>query len=1100
MVLHFCVSSKNKDKFICFKKKQNCMNISDLLLDQELCKDIENAYRKYKHHVYRDTTFSLLREQLAYFESNSDLDFEFRELAKVIRGQNIENRNLDRWINGDEGIDFWLLPKSINNTTPLSDTFLTNQTVVENIEIKKEFALIKAAIHLHIISILWIMEGGFYLENAMKIKPSGNKLQLNEEKNRLLKGFSLFKPYYKLYQSWRDNAFEKATQLIEEEKNVLILSLDVKDYYPSMKVDFDKIKEEVNEWQTKNKKEVYRFNFLTDVLEKIQKEFERVIKNHKVRESYGLPIGLISSGVIANWYMNKFDEKVHEIINPSYYGRYVDDILMVIPNPKIPKKEVVEKICQEEKSNFIKKEIFKWYFERPNDEIIKYRGDNNTYQILLFENSDDNTLCFQDEKIKFIYFDHTEPIALLHKFQKELKKESSEFRLLPEDININDEFYSEAHFLAFDGSMNKLRNVTGFGVDLFGASKFLAKKIYSALQSDREPDAVASKQILTFFKGARAIESSKLWEKVATYFIATKDKKGLIKFIKNVRIAISNISNKTTTCLNNTSYYQPKGKSFGLFINNPTIEDKKYPHTELIRESLENSLFASVCMAMALEGVINLNYGKNVEEGEQNQPEYSLSDEKIKNALRRDRDIDELILAYRKSNLIRHNFIKLPLINYTEFENNGKNSNINYLNVDLIPNQVEKKQYEIFKLDEKKLKYSPRYIHFHEIALSEFRQQLLSKSEFFRKGELGSISFEEEAKEGKALGYIDKAKIEFENANKFISTKFNIKFAYKSFIKADSTGGAKTVIKKISIDSSNKKDTFKVGLVNLKLDGKHIKESYLKNPVFDKKRKEEINHLLNLIEKETWRHGKLDMIVLPEVSIPYKALTWLCQYALQHEIVMVFGLEHWIVNNVAFNFMVTLLPFKIKDDDENIDGYKALLPVFRIKNHYSHQEKAILESYRYKIPEPFPSEYHIFDWKGINFATFNCFELANIKHRALFRDEVDLIVACENNRDVNYFSNIVESSVRDLHCFVIQANNSAYGDTRITKPIMSAAMDQVKIKGGKNAVVLIDEIDIKGLRDFQIQEYLSENKEYKPTPPGFDKTKVMKRRGKNLNE
>jgi hypothetical protein len=215
---------------------------------------------------------------------------------------------------------------------------------------------------------------------------------------------------------------------------------------------------------------------------------------------------------------------------------------------------------------------------------------------------------------------------------------------------------------------------------------------------------------------------------------------------------------------------------------------------------------------------------------------------------------------------------------------------------------------------------------------------------------------------------------------------------------------------------------------------------------------------------------------------------------------MVFGLEHWIVNNVAFNFMVTLLPFHIKNTDENIDGYKAILPVFRIKNHYSHTEKTILESYRYEIPKLSPNEYHIFNWKGINFATFNCFELADIKHRAMFRDEVDLVVACENNKDTSYFSNIVESYVRDLHCYMIQANNSKFGDTRITKPVCNAEMNQVKIKGGINAVVLIDEIDIKSLRDFQIQEYIPENKDFKPTPPGFDKGKAMKRRGKNLNE
>ena len=90
------------------------MNISNLLLDEELYKDIENAYRKYKHHVYRDTTFSLLREQLAYLELNSDLDTDFKEITKVIQGQSLENTNIELWIRGGgvtEGISFWLLPK-----------------------------------------------------------------------------------------------------------------------------------------------------------------------------------------------------------------------------------------------------------------------------------------------------------------------------------------------------------------------------------------------------------------------------------------------------------------------------------------------------------------------------------------------------------------------------------------------------------------------------------------------------------------------------------------------------------------------------------------------------------------------------------------------------------------------------------------------------------------------------------------------------------------------------------------------------------------------------------------------------------------------------
>jgi hypothetical protein len=1053
-------------------------------LDENLQKNIENAYRKYKHHVYRDNTFSLLREQLSIFDSNQLKD-KLEKITQFVLDATVGNNPFELWLNK---IDFWLFPKSIKPTLPASETFLSNLTINEKIEVKKDFALINAPVPLHILSVLWILEGGFHLENDMSLKPYGNKLDLNDDKGRVLNGFALFKPYYKLYQNWRDKAFEKATQLIEDEKNVLILSLDVKDYFPSIKVDYQKIKETVNARQ-ENTQQKERFNFLTDILEAIHTNYEIKLKKANIRETYGLPIGLLSSSIIANWYLNEFDKKVSEAVNPVYYGRYVDDILMVISNPKMPSNEAISQECikkskknekykeseQEIKANFIKREVFKWYFER--NEIIKYQENENTFEIILSE-TEGNSMVFQNDKIKFIYFDYSQPVAMLHKFQKELKIESSEFRLLPEEATLNDEFYTEAHFLAFDGSVNKLRNVTGFGVDIFGASKFLAKKIYSALQSDREKDQIASKQILTFFQGARAIESSKLWEKVATYFVVTKDKKNLIKFIENVKSAVNRL-----------------------------IDDKE-SKAKLFQFTLRKSLFTSVTMALALEGVRNENFGKK-DENDLHLPEkFSTDDLRIENLLKNydiiNNNIDKLIIVLRKSNLIRHNYIKLPLINYTKYAASDEGLKRSYLNIDLIP-EININGYDDFELDNEKFKFSPRYIHFHEIALSEFRQQLLKKSKKIKNAEETLISFEtrEDKKEDKK-GYIEQSKVNFEAANEYVTSKYKIKFDYEHFAKSSirnkSKEEEKIVIKQISIDTHQKKEKLRIGLVNMKLDERNIKESYLKNPIFDKKRKEDINHLLNLIEKESWKYGKLDMIVLPEVSIPYKALSWLCQYALQHEVIMVFGLEHWIVNNVAFNFMVTLLPFHIKNTDENIDGYKAILPVFRIKNHYSHTEKTILESYRYEIPKLSPNEYHIFNWKGINFATFNCFELADIKHRAMFRDEVDLVVACENNKDTSYFSNIVESYVRDLHCYMIQANNSKFGDTRITKPVCNAEMNQVKIKGGINAVVLIDEIDIKSLRDFQIQEYIPENKDFKPTPPGFDKGKAMKRRGKNLNE
>ena len=281
------------------------------------------------------------------------------------------------------------------------------------------------------------------------------------------------------------------------------------------------------------------------------------------------------------------------------------------------------------------------------------------------------------------------------------------------------------------------------------------------------------------------------------------------------------------------------------------------------------------------------------------------------------------------------------------------------------------------------------------------------------------------------------------------------------------------------------------------------KQSYLKNPIFNRGRKEEFNSLLNLIHTtENQIKRKIDVLILPEVSVPFSALDWLCDYAQRNQIMLIFGVEHWVRNNVAFNLIATLIPFSIKGFEDSKDNFGALFPLFRIKNHYSPEEEAELKSYRYNIPKPEPSRYYHITWKDIQFSVFNCFELADIRHRALFRSEVDVLFACEYNSDTHYYSNIVESIVRDVHCYFIQSNNAKQGDSRITKPSKTIEMNQTQIKGGKNVAIIVDTINIEELRSFQIQDYISsyESRVFKPLPPGFDVKKAMKRRGKQLND
>ena len=100
-------------------------------------------------------------------------------------------------------------------------------------------------------------------------------------------------------------------------------------------------------------------------------------------------------------------------------------------------------------------------------------------------------------------------------------------------------------------------------------------------------------------------------------------------------------------------------------------------------------------------------------------------------------------------------------------------------------------------------------------------------------------------------------------------------------------------------------------------------------------------------------------------------------------------------------------------------------------------------------------------WKGLYFTNYYCFELADIVHRSIFRSKIDFLIASEWNKDINFYSNITEATSRDLHCYFIQVNTSDYGDSRITHPKRTENRDTLRIKGGKNTTLLVDELDIK---------------------------------------
>lgn len=289
----------------------------------------------------------------------------------------------------------------------------------------------------------------------------------------------------------------------------------------------------------------------------------------------------------------------------------------------------------------------------------------------------------------------------------------------------------------------------------------------------------------------------------------------------------------------------------------------------------------------------------------------------------------------------------------------------------------------------------------------------------------------------------------------------------------------------------------KIGVANFIVPDSIFKRESLEftreNP-FAVSDEEYISKILDIVNHSI--HLKLNLLVLPECAVPIIMLETLIDKARKEQIALVFGLQHIITKNkYALNFQVTIMPFKSKDqtNDAYID--------FRLKKHYSQEETWLLNGMNYIIPAKAQAdlsglddycEHFIYVWKNIWFSSINCYEFLNITIRSRFRSEVDLLVLSEWNKDISFFSNLIESSANDIHCYIVQSNSAQFGDSRICAPQSRDYKDIIKIKGGANHLVIADNIDIHKLRVFQSKEYELQKDNahkngFKPTPPDFDR-------------
>jgi len=1043
------------------------------------------AYKKLKHYFYYDNTTLLTRKMIAQFEEKhlKDLNVEqVKTRLKVLVDQAFIDVFSDKIL-----IDTYVLPKTIKK--PHVD-FITNyKNNNEPLKVQRFNVLCNASVEIHIISTLWMMELGRFVDKTISQNNYAYQMNLNinEDSDIPWENFKLYQPYFVQYQNWRDGSIAKAEALMNENRNVCILSLDIKDYFHSVRLNFEKLEFDVNlkidEYYKNNKvgnvqDKRNSTKYLIDALLKIHKSYAGKLRRYYPVEDdgklYPLPIGLISSGLLGNYHLNDFDAKVIDKLNPAYYGRYVDDLMFVFSDLKISANGYTSTINTFLNKYFVDRGILEFeidadtqYFFGTDDRYIDSLKDLPNLNIpsnidvdmlhrlqakeLKFHLKDDAALKIQASKVIFHYFDYRESKAALNIFKQRLEEQRSEFRFLPDEDEVSKEFDLEAFSLQYNDSINKFRSIQDFSEDKYGASKFLAKKIFARnFGPKEEDDELTDRQILTFFKDYVGISFYSLWEKVATYFIISGRGDHLIRFKRNIETAIINMSVE-------------------LADGNQEIDVFVMKMKEDITE------FLKISIAIPL----SLNPGIKLEFLNKNEELYFADLQK------------DYVTPIRVSNLFRQSLVNLPFLNFTD-----------YLKTDgslLVTDSPRK----TLIVDTSLGLLAPNYVSFHEVNIFQIASIINDLSVELLKVNLNDVMVNNVMTKLDVINSIpdDAFNIYYEvnyGWKKIQTKKEELKLLYFNIALNNDGKGGDTYInidvngkgdKDYNLDNVNKK----VAIANIKVETYNVGKSIRKKPNIKKARRKEIFKLLNKADEEG-----ADLIVFPEVSIPYAWLRLLAERSHKRYMGIVAGLEHWInSNDFAFNFMVTILPFKVHH-------YRTSLIKIRLKNHYSPKEKQLLSGNRLLIPgetvDQYPKLYDLFHWRRTYFSVYNCFELADISHRAIFRSKVDFLIASEFNADTSYFSDVAGSWVRDIHCFFIQVNSSDFGDSRLIQPAKSVAKDIIQVKGGLNSTVLVGELQIDRLREFQFVEYNLQKEmidggkvDFKPTPPDFNPLEVKKR-------
>lgn len=991
--------------------------------------DLYVAYRKAKVDCFyeRDHATAL---QFAHYEIR---------LAKNLRHLlNVLNAPEPNWFrNADFVGTYSYIPKSIEpcKTTQekdkpaiFSDPDDAWRAICNGGKAKADFRIVgRHPVDYHIISALWIQKVGHLFDAILKPCAFANRVRrVAVAKDRYhppcRSSLGSFKPYSFGFRTWRATGMSAMMDALEAQKAVVAITADLRSFYHKtsprylLKPEFlGRYGIELTDNQT----------LLTQQLITSLETWAGFTPEHSGSAQTGLPVGLSAPRLIANVILHEFDRFVTRELSPLYYGRYVDDVFLVLENTH----------------DFSSSgEVWNHIVRRSDGLVVRTeRGTETGYQINL-PYSPESDLVFIGSKQKVFALRGSSGISLLEAIVHTITQRSSDWRMLPDlptdEEDLAFEFLNAGRDAAEE--VDNLRKADGITVQRLGFA--LRLRNFEAVRRDLPPEQ---------WKEHR----EKLYQIVLDHVVTAPGVFAYSPYIARlVSLAVAcGDYERAAELLRRTA------KVFDLVRQTSNLAERQW---EIARGE-----FLYLCYVAALKGLANFQqvYGRGNRSA---LPLLLNAFEELGVARLAPDQADRLALLLLQCDLgidaYREFWIesdasagpnKEPLISLPP----GVRREL------FLDDALEFLRRAHFSPDKgPKLKPDgkaiPRPIAFPtrpfttaEISLLD--QPALKDWKTFRKWvrALRGRIFDELVE---AMQPPEPSDIERQTGH----------FIFIPHAKAP-----------------------KMPLVALPAFAtEHLswKASVMGQPEPDGERYFRINRLINAALAAKPRPH---YFILPELSLPRRWFN-LAAHRLEHSgISLIAGLEyeHWgghdtksapyVSNQVRAGLITDIL------------GYPSLVFYQQEKERAAPEEADLLRQLANKELQPRKRVIrYVIQHETLHFGILICSELTNIELRANFRGVVDALVVPEWNQDINSFSSLIEAAALDVHCFVIQVNNRHFGDCRVRAPYRAEYMrDLARVKGGVADYYVIAKLDIPGLRAFQSMARSPENPLFKPKPDGY---------------